>query len=121
MAVVKLLHEDSGDAEQSSTPPRRESSSSSAVAAAGALLLPLAPSTSLATRLTACLQYGLVSICITLFNRAVFSVYQFNFPSTVTLLQVVVSLVYMYALRAVGRMRFGSLHLATARKVGVCV
>ncbi len=34
----------------------------------------LAPPPSLATRLLACLQYAFVSVAITLFNRAVFSV-----------------------------------------------
>jgi hypothetical protein len=40
--------------------------------------LPLAP----------CLAYGAISICITLFNKAVFSVYKFQFPAFVTALQV---------------------------------
>jgi hypothetical protein len=77
------------------------------------------PQPTLLGRLLVCLQYGLVSVAITLFNRAVFSVYHFNFPSTVTLLQIIVSLVYMYALRAAGRMQFGALSLRTARKVSL--
>ena len=32
-------------------------------------------------QLTACLSYGTVSVSMTLFNKAVFSIYQFNFPS----------------------------------------
>ena len=43
--------------------------------------------------------------------------YHFNYPSTVTLLQILVSLVFMYALRAAGAMDFGALTLAGARKV----
>lgn len=62
-------------------------------------------------------RYGFVSVAITLFNRAVFSVYQFNFPSTVTLLQILVSLAFMYALRAAGAMQFGALTWRGARKV----
>lgn len=57
------------------------------------------------------------SIAITLFNRAVFSVYAFNFPSLVTLLQILISLAYMYGLRAAGRMQFAPVSLRGARKV----
>lgn len=32
-------------------------------------------------KLTACVSYGAVSVSMTLFNKAVFSIYQFNFPS----------------------------------------
>lgn len=60
---------------------------------------------------------GLVSTSITLFNRAVFSVYHFNYPSFVTLVQILVSLVYMYGLNWAGWMELGSLSVATARKV----
>lgn len=44
--------------------------------------------------------------------------YHFNYPSNVTLLQILVSLVFMYALRAAGVMQFSSLTLQGARKVG---
>lgn len=44
--------------------------------------------------------------------------YHFNYPSTVTLLQILVSLVFMYALRAAGVMQFSGLTLQGARKVG---
>ncbi|GAB4824177.1 hypothetical protein N2152v2_011223 [Parachlorella kessleri] len=71
----------------------------------------------LSTRVIACLQYGLVSTSITLFNRAVFSVYHFNFPSFVTLVQILVSLVYMYALKWGGWVDLGSLSLDTAKRV----
>lgn len=75
-----------------------------------------APPATLVTRLVACLQYGFVSVAITLFNRAVFSVYHFNYPSVVTLIQILVSLAFMYALRAAGQMEFGALEAAQARK-----
>lgn len=74
------------------------------------------PPPSLLQRLVACLQYGFVSVAITLFNRAVFSVYHFNYPSTVTLVQILVSLVFMYGLRAAGKMEFGALDRRSARK-----
>lgn len=73
---------------------------------------------SLRTKLVACLQYGLVSTSITLFNRAVFSVYHFNYPSFVTLVQILVSLVYMYALKWTGYMELGPLSLETSKEVG---
>lgn len=87
MAVTPNLQNGSGPTERSSTK-------------GGAAPLAAAPPSppSLLTRLTACLQYGFVSVAITLFNRAVFSVYAFNFPSLVTLLQVLVSLIFMCAL-----------------------
>ena len=42
----------------------------------------------LSSPLAPCLAYGAISICITLFNKAVFSVYRFQFPAFVTALQV---------------------------------
>ena len=38
-------------------------------------------------QIMACVAYGACSICITLFNKAVFAVYKFQFPNIVTLLQ----------------------------------
>ncbi len=52
-----------------------------------------------------------------LFPTAFRRSYHFNYPSTVTLLQILVSLVFMYALRAAGAMQFSSLTLQGARKV----
>lgn len=72
---------------------------------------------SLLTRLVACLQYGAVSVSITLFNRAVFSVYSFNFPGFVTLVQIFVSIAFIYALKAAGYMETGRLTMEGARKV----
>ncbi|XRA99106.1 UDP-N-acetylglucosamine/UDP-glucose/GDP-mannose transporter [Pycnococcus provasolii] len=46
-----------------------------------------------------CVAYGTVSISITLFNKAVFSVYNFNFPNIVLLLQLFISLVLLQVLR----------------------
>lgn len=64
----------------SSSSPSRSSASSSPLS----LLLRRLLSTPLAP----CLAYGAISICITLFNKAVFSVYRFQFPAFVTALQV---------------------------------
>lgn len=89
MAVVPRLQNGSGT-------PEGAANKGAAVPPATAAPLAVAPP-SLLTRLLACLQYGFVSVAITLFNRAVFSVYAFNFPSLVTLLQVLVSLVFMCA------------------------
>ena len=75
------------------------------------------PPTSLLTRLTACLQYGAVSTSITLFNRAVFSVYSFNFPAFVTLVQILVSIVFIYGLQGLGYLEVAGLSVAGARKV----
>lgn len=58
--------------------PRRGSSASLAAASQS----PAAP------KLAACLAYGAVSVSITLFNKAVFSVYRFEYPAFVTTLQV---------------------------------
>ena len=59
----------------------------------------------------------MVSTSITLFNRAVFAVYKFNFPSFVTLIQILVSLVYMYGLNFAGYMELGPIEVATAKRV----
>ncbi|KAL4449009.1 hypothetical protein ABPG77_007726 [Micractinium sp. CCAP 211/92] len=105
MAVIPHLQNGSGPVERAASK-----------ASAAPLTAAPPPPPSLLTRLMACLQYGFVSVAITLFNRAVFSVYAFNFPSLVTLLQVLVSLVFMYALRAAGHMQFGAISLHSARK-----
>lgn len=80
-------------------------------------MLPGRSGPSLATQLTACAQYGLVSTSITLFNRAVFSVYEFYFPNFVTLVQILVSIAFIYGLRAAGVIKTAPLTLAGARRV----
>ncbi|KAL4422650.1 hypothetical protein ABPG75_008847 [Micractinium tetrahymenae] len=109
MAVVPHLQNGSGPAERAAS-----KGGGTAPPATPAPLAAAPPS--LLTQLVACLQYGLVSVAITLFNRAVFSVYAFNFPSLFTLLQVLVSLILMCALRAAGYMQFGTISLHSARK-----
>ena len=73
------------------------------------------PSTS--KKLLACLSYGTVSVSITLFNKAVFSVYGFHYPNFVTTLQIVVSILYMNLLKGVGLFYFAPLTAKGARQV----
>jgi len=69
-------------------------------------------------RLLACLAYAFMSISITLFNKAVFSVYKFPFPAFVTTLQISVSIVYMLALHYARFMDLGtSWSFKTAKQV----
>ena len=76
---------------------------------------------SLWARLVACLAYAFMSISITLFNKAVFSVYNFPYPAFVTTLQITVSIVYMLALHYARFMDLGtSWSLSTARQVTSC-
>lgn len=64
------------------------------------LLPPLAESSqnapvSMARSVGLCALYGCTSVSITFFNKAVFSVYAFNFPCSVTLLQIMVCLLFL--------------------------
>lgn len=68
-------------------------------------------------KLLACLSYGTVSVSITLFNKAVFSVYGFHYPNFVTTLQILVSILYMHLLKGVGAFRFAPLTLKGARQI----
>lgn len=68
-------------------------------------------------RAVACFQYGLVSVSITLFNRAVFSVYKFNYPAFFTMLQLIVSIIYILLLNRAKYLNVERLTLAGARKV----
>lgn len=68
-------------------------------------------------KLLACLSYGTVSVSITLFNKAVFSVYGFHYPNFVTTLQILVSILYMHLLKGIGAFRFAPLTLKGARQV----
>lgn len=73
-----------------------------------------------AKKLLACLSYGSVSVSITLFNKAVFSVYGFHYPNFVTTLQIVVSILYMHMLRSIGAFRFAPLTARGAKQVISC-
>lgn len=73
------------------------------------------PSTS--KKLLACLSYGTVSVSITLFNKAVFSIYGFHYPNFVTTLQILVSILYMNLLKGVGLFHFAPLTVRGAKQV----
>lgn len=70
-----------------------------------------------AKRLTACLSYGTVSVSMTLFNKAVFSVYQFNFPNFVTTLQIIISIIYMLVLENLRILEIEPISMKTATMV----
>lgn len=60
---------------------------------------------------------GVISISITLFNKAVFSWYQFNYSNTLTLAQMVFSILFLLLLRRLGFISFPSFSAETARSV----
>jgi solute carrier family 35 len=81
-------------------PPPRRANSSPLVADASKPLLPAPlanppPPVSMGRSVGLCAMYGCTSVSITFFNKAVFSVYAFNFPCTVTLLQIIVCLAFL--------------------------
>lgn len=78
---------------------------------------PLPVDVTLLRRLTACCCYGAISIMITLFNKAVFSVYRFTYPNVVTTYQILVSIAYLLILQRLRWMDIGSLYLKSARQV----
>ncbi len=69
-------------------------------------------------KLAACLSYGAVSVSITLFNKAVFTVYHFPYPCTVTALQIFVSLLYMVVLQRFRAFDWGRLSFSKAKQAG---
>ena len=68
-------------------------------------------------QMLACLSYGGVSVSITMFNKAVFSLYGFNYPNFVTTLQILVSILYMAILGCLGWFKFSRFKLRAARQV----
>lgn len=68
-------------------------------------------------KLSACLSYGTVSVSMTLFNKAVFSVYQFNFPNFVTTLQIIISIIYMLILENLRILEIEPISMRTATMV----
>ena len=53
-----------------------------------------------------------------MFNKAVFSLYGFNYPNFVTTLQILVSILYMAILGGLGWFKFSRFKLRAARQVG---
>ena len=70
----------------------------------------------LSRKIAACLSYGAVSVSITLFNKAVFTVYNFPYPCTVTAVQISVSLVYMVILQRLKLFDYGKLSFSKAKQ-----
>ena len=54
---------------------------------------------------------------MTLFNKAVFSVYQFNFPNFVTTLQIIISIIYMLILENLRILEIEPISMRTATMV----
>eukprot|EP00007_Cunea_sp_BSH-02190019_P005599 CAMPEP_0174233358 /NCGR_PEP_ID=MMETSP0417-20130205/3421_1 /TAXON_ID=242541 /ORGANISM="Mayorella sp, Strain BSH-02190019" /LENGTH=366 /DNA_ID=CAMNT_0015311559 /DNA_START=119 /DNA_END=1215 /DNA_ORIENTATION=+ len=67
--------------------------------------------------LGAALFYGLVSICITFFNKAVLSSYKFPYSNALTLAQMLFSTVFMYFLKLGGIIDVPDFRLNTAQQV----
>ncbi len=67
--------------------------------------------------LAAALAYGVSSMAITLFNKAVLSVYGFSYPQVLTLLQSLVTIICLWALRRAGIMSFPDMTMNLAWKV----
>jgi hypothetical protein len=62
---------------------------------------------------------GIISITITLFNKAVFSFYGFKFPLTLFVAQMLFSLLFVSGLKFISPERFGfpNFQFAMAKKV----
>lgn len=73
---------------RSPSPARAGAPQPSIMASLKALLGTAGVPPSPATKAAACFAYGGVSVCITIFNKAVFSTHGFPYPAFVTLLQV---------------------------------
>eukprot|EP00959_Pyramimonas_sp_CCMP1952_P407652 8543586-Pyramimonas_sp.AAC.1 len=65
----------------------------------------------------ACASYGLVSVSLTITQKTVFHSYSFHYPNSVTLLQILTSLVLLHVLRACGKIDFVGFEWAKAKKV----
>jgi len=61
--------------------------------------------------------YGVFSISITFFNKAVFAVYQFDASSTLTLGQIVFSLLFLYFMRKGKLLDYEDFNIATAKSL----
>eukprot|EP01097_Dermamoeba_algensis_P008220 TRINITY_DN5398_c0_g1_i1.p1 TRINITY_DN5398_c0_g1~~TRINITY_DN5398_c0_g1_i1.p1 ORF type:complete len:319 (-),score=34.86 TRINITY_DN5398_c0_g1_i1:436-1392(-) len=62
-------------------------------------------------------SYGVVSIAITFFNRAVFSVWGFKYSVSLTLAQLIFSLVFLVIMKQLKLVSFADFDLKTARMV----
>ena len=65
----------------------------------------------------ALVSYGVISIAITLFNKAVLSTYEFPYAKTLTLVQSIVTLLFLHLLRRGGVVTFEDFDVNVAKKV----
>eukprot|EP00727_Mastigamoeba_balamuthi_P007787 m51a1_g3629 putative dmt family transporter: udpglucuronic acid udp-n- (323) ;mRNA; f:130498-132466 len=59
--------------------------------------------------------YGVISISITFFNKAVLSVYKFPYSNTLTLGQMLTALVFMWAMKRTALISYADFNLSTAK------
>ena len=59
--------------------------------------------------LVACIYYAIASISLTLCNRALFKVFDFNFPATITAIQLVLSTIFLQIFKLTGALPVDSL------------
>lgn len=72
---------------------------------------------SIAKSLAYCTLYGVTSVSITFFNKAIFSLYKFNYPCIVTLLQILVCLTCLTFANLIGLLELPKITRETARQV----
>jgi hypothetical protein len=70
-----------------------------------------------AGQLWACASYGLVSVSLTITQKTVFHHFSFPYPNSVTLLQILTSIVIMHGLRGAGIIKFDALSRQNVRTV----
>lgn len=75
----------------------------------------------MSTRVFACLSYGATSISITLFNKAVFSIYNFHYPNFVSTLQILVSLTFLWVMRTAGALTYSNVTRESAKQAAAMV
>lgn len=67
--------------------------------------------------LVAAFLYGITSVSITFFNKAVVSVYHFNFSNTLTLGQMICALLFLVVMKQVGIVTYADFQWSTAKQV----
>ena len=64
-----------------------------------------------------CRHAGAISISITFFNKAVLSVYKFNFGNTLMLAQMIASLFFMHFMKKYGLIKYKDFDPKVAKQV----
>lgn len=62
--------------------------------------------------------YGVTSVSITFFNKAVLNYYNFNFSNTLTLGQMIFSLFFLVIMKQLGVINYPDLNKELCKKVG---